>query len=570
MAKKKKKKEREEMGRVATTPLITKPTFIRNELKKGFYELDTGRCYDTAFNEWIKEIPGTRWNWDVKRREVPIELAAAVDARAKLYFGKGIIYPPPLPYAKPPHWTKLSPFQQLFVDRVIEQHGGFAMFDPGLGKSAAALAAREGCTLVICPLSVATTWEKEHIPKWAREGATIYRHRSAKGWRYEGQEFIIISMDSLHTLEGKLPSKVWGVVVDEVHHFKNYKALRVQQLGKLLEEHPEARRIGLTGTMVAKHPLDIYQPVHLFWPWRFGKPSTFKERYFHLERGYGNSVIPRGLNERHQAELRTRLAGIGVIALEEDYPHLLPPLHMERVLIDLDTVELPDTVELFDGVDRATLTSIGETQCQRQLELIAPYKIYPAMDRAAEKMREGHSHIVVICYHRAVAAMVFNSVVNTKEYKEGGYQGVLATGEQTPEERLTRLEKAANADKAVAVVTMSAVGEGINIMGKFRQGILAELTWRPSLLKQMIARLRRRGQGLIPVNLEVLICPGTIDDAIMACLRDEVEMVAALTGETVGSLTTLKTEVLEMEDQESWRDGLMRAIQNLTSTDDYQ
>ncbi|EGG10256.1 uncharacterized protein MELLADRAFT_94587 [Melampsora larici-populina 98AG31] len=154
--------------------------------------------------------------------------------------------------------------------------------------------------LIICPLSVLSSWQNE-IKKWTSltsctlHGSPAERNRLTKqlGALESAHQFDIV----LTTYEGyeaeqgwfKYPARAWGyVILDEGHRIKNWDTQLAQSLQPIRSSH----RLILTGTPVQNNLVELWSLLHWLLPHIF-TPNTLSgfSRAFDLSAGSYNTTF---------------------------------------------------------------------------------------------------------------------------------------------------------------------------------------------------------------------------------------------------------------------------------------
>ena len=87
-----------------------------------------------------------------------------------------------------------------------------------------------------------------------------------------------VSMGHLH-YRVKDVSAAKYVILDEIHYLSSYKAKRSKAVKKYIEHAEPHGVIGLSGTPMLVRPKDIWHPLDLLWPDRFGNFFSFSQRF---------------------------------------------------------------------------------------------------------------------------------------------------------------------------------------------------------------------------------------------------------------------------------------------------
>jgi superfamily II DNA or RNA helicase len=462
-------------------------------------------CVPGRDTDGLGDMPGVRYRSG--RWYFGAESIGAVADR----FG---IAAPPLrdPEVEVPQWDRLRPYQHDLI-RFIHSRGGrgFGLFDTGLGKGPAALVAlqHKKRILVVTPSGggdMLKMWADE-IEKWV-PGRPVTFVKDAPPHRQEG--FFIVSMDQLKKVVHNYVHAEWfdGIIVDEAHNFKNYKAQRTDHLGQVLHHHSSAWVVMLTATPIGKDADDLFQQVHLTWPWAWGKPSDFRARYFDLETvnwGRGSSVRITGIRKAHRAELARRVAGLGIRATKQEWAHLLPPFTLETRWI---TARAPKVTEEMCRTEADIAYALSDDY------LIDP-KIRAASEFVAQRLADPNlTRYVVVTYHRKVAKQVYQRLVSTE-----GWDVTYIDGETASRDKA--IERARKTPKSLLVVTMDSIMQGLNTLVEWTNGLLVELYYRPLNVIQMLGRFHRMTSAS-PVMFEVLLVKGSIDEVIYRVFADRM------------------------------------------------
>jgi superfamily II DNA or RNA helicase len=120
-------------------------------------------------------------------------------------------------------------------------------------------------------------------------------------------------------------------------------------------------------------------------------------------------------------------------------------------------------------------------------------KLQVMIDRVKNLLAEGLNPIVW-CRYIATANYVAQQLQQELEKKKGSRTRVIAiTGEQSEDERETRLEELKGYSQRVMVAT-DCLSEGVNLQTHFQAAIHYDLPWNPNRLEQREGRIDRYGQ----------------------------------------------------------------------------
>lgn len=378
---------------------------------------------------------------------------------------------------------------------MLRAEGGALLADDmGIGKSAQALAAADAidaAPLVVAPANTLSGWGKQ-AARWLAAGA-------CHALSYEGF--------TKHAKAGTLPPHGL-LVVDEIHYAANPTSKRSKALAEWRTAHAGAPMLGLSGTPMTARPRDLWHPLNLLWPGRFGTKWAFEKRYCD-----GQFVeIPNV--EKHvwvadgasrSPELHTRLSRVMLRRTKADVALELPP--RERVVVDVD---IP--VSARKALARAARAIDGKGGVSDLLSNIEEYKIEAACELAQQAATCGE-RVLVLTTRRATAEIIGKRLGAPH-----------ADGSDSPAERERRL-----AGASTAVATLYAVGTGTDYLSGFSTLIMVGLDWVPSVILQGEARVHRIGSTK-PVTIYYLIGRGTLDEVVRERVLARLDQFAGVVG----------------------------------------
>ena len=220
----------------------------------------------------------------------------------------------------------LYEFQERTVKRIIKAGGTHLVaFEMGLGKTPTAIEAlrRQGerNILIVCPAVVRPHWEKEFDLWWPDHPEVQVLSK--------GKDFETITLGGIKITSYALAKHLEGlsdnfdsVVLDEVHMLKNSFSKRSKTFKTFLTS--KHKRLLLSATPITNEPKDLWNPLNLGWPCRFGTYWQFCFRYALIEKNeYGMKAY--GLDRENEKELRRRLAEVCTRVTKAEVAHLLPP-----------------------------------------------------------------------------------------------------------------------------------------------------------------------------------------------------------------------------------------------------
>lgn len=530
------------------------------------------RCsYDKAAIAQFKSMPGCMWDKDRRVWTAPAEAASMiaatlVKARIAKLRGPLVEIPEPSPIEIADD-SNLYDYQREGVDFVVDRctRFGAALLadDMGLGKSLQALCAIQhmnprgnlGRVLVVCPAVVLDHWVEETkrwidaevtkvvsaYPNWDGIGVVSYgvlagimlaphhlEWRSSDGQWFRHQTYadrdraewacgIERREDSsvewrVVTMRRPLPTAA-VMVLDEVHYLSSYKAQRSRAVRAYLESSRPKAVIGLSGTPLTARPRDLWHPLDLLYPNRFGRFFSFAARYCD-----GHYKEIEGLEKEvwdcdgasNLEELGSRLKPL---MLRRTKNEVLELPDRQRIVLP---ISLPDRV--LSSISRAFADIEGSATVQATLSSTEGYKLPHAVELTADLVKQGH-RVLLLTTRKKTAADI------AKRLRKERIDAPVATGDTNATKRAALL----NSAKSAAVATIFSVTTGINLVG-FDVIIFVGLDWVPSTLLQAEARIHRIGQTK-KVTYYYLIGLGSVDEIIRSKVIERLDNFAVLMGD---------------------------------------
>lgn len=412
-----------------------------------------------------------------------------------------------------------EPYQLLLRDHLYRNRAAAGFVGLGLGKTATALSAitELACdgdfrgALVVAPVRVARlTWPNE-IRKW--DQFKWMRYEILQGQKPSGRSDIyLINYERLHELRDL--SFCDTVVFDELTRAKNPKSERINALRPLLG--PVRRRWGLTGTPRPNSVLELYAQIRLLDDGKRLGPSSVAFRKCFCE--------PTDWNEHTW----TAKPGAAEIIYQKIHDLCI-------TLKSSDYLNIPDTV--VEDVD-VPLPAVAHA-LYRQVEK----ELYGVVGDGGEILAP-NAGALAIKLHQVAGGTVYDADRNVhivhdakisalkKLLKTVDGNAIIFTSYRHERERVCAAIGGTDASRVTGdienlwntgalgdlVADPRSMGHGLNLQAGGRTVIWYSPHWSRELYDQANARVARKGQTEIPIVYR-LVCPGTIDDAIVETLR---------------------------------------------------
>ena len=468
---------------------------------------------------------------------------------------------------------KLYNYQQDGVKAMLKSLGRLRASlnadDMGLGKTIQALRAADaslkpgGRALILCPSVMLLTWIQE-AKQWlgvdlVRLGVDTVAGREADArWRTEGG-YAVMTCDGFAsastTYNERMIAKAVGtfcealvcltdpgrgfmkvktrlakaerfvdqaagmlvpvdlMILDELHYYANPSSRRSKAVRKFLESHRQRPYvIGLTGTPIPVRVKDLWHPLELLTPGRFGHKagfSSFESRYANGQfveiKGLDRAVWQAdGASNLEELGLRLRNSGLMVRRIKGEVADELPA--RQRILT---YVELPDRQRR--ALASAYVSMNDSNSVGRALSAVEEHKIDAALELVSSLRQQGRK--VLLFTVRRATAKLLGEKLNCP----------YVTGEDDPDRRREML-----ASVDVGVATVYSVTTGITLTN-FDTVVFVGIDWVPSTLLQAEARVHRIGQTR-DVVFYYLIGAQTIDETIAGKVIERLDAFTTVIG----------------------------------------
>jgi SNF2 family DNA or RNA helicase len=444
--------------------------------------------------------------------------------------------------------------------------------DMGLGKTVQALALierewqatlRNGGqrpTLLVCPTSVISNWQKEaarftpDLPVMIHHGVTRAKGEAFK--KEAAKHAVVVSSYPLLQRDSEILKDVrWsGVILDEAQNVKNPETKQSRAARALKSDY----RVALTGTPVENNIGDLWAIMEFLNPGFLGAQSEFKKTFF----------IPIQAQRDPEASARLkRLTG----------PFILRRLKTDKTII----ADLPEKNEmkvfctltkeqasLYAAVAQDAIRSIGESEgIQRRGQVLATLSKlkqvcnHPAQflgDNSAIPGRSGKLARLTEMLEEALSegdrALVFSQfaemgAIIQKHLQETFGREALFLHGATPKKHRDRMVERFQSSNgngggpSVFVLSLKAGGTGLNLTAA-NHVFHFDRWWNPAVENQATDRAFRIGQTR-NVQVHKFICAGTLEDKIDEMIERKQAIAASVVGAGENWLTELSTDQLK-------------------------
>ncbi|CAL9372019.1 DEAD/DEAH box helicase [Streptomyces sp. enrichment culture] len=431
--------------------------------------------------------------------------------------------------------------------------GGCLADDMGLGKTITLIALHlhrqteaetAGPTLVVCPTSLMSNWQRE-IEKFAPGTAVRRFHGPRRDLQdLADGEFVLTTYGTMRLDARRLAEVPWGLVVaDEAQHVKNPYSATARELRSI----GTRARVALTGTPVENNLSELWAILDWTTPGLLGRLGSFRTRYAQaVEGGHDPAAAERLSRLVSPFLLRRRKSDPGIA------PELPPKTETDRV-VSLTR----EQAALYEAVVRETLEEIAGADAMARRGLIVKLLTglkqicnHPAQflkeDRPRIEGRSGKLELLDELLDTILAegqgVLVFTQYVQMGRLVERhlagrGVPSQFLHGGTSVAEREAMVRRFQDGEVPVFLLSLKAAGTGLNLT-RAEHVVHYDRWWNPAVEAQATDRAYRIGQTR-PVQVHRLITEGTIEDRIAEMLRRKSALADAVLGSGEAALTEL-------------------------------
>src|SRR6185437_11398520 len=441
--------------------------------------------------------------------------------------------------------------------------GGILADDMGLGKTVQLLALLAGDdpgvgpTLLVCPMSLVGTWQRE-AAKFA-PGLRVHVHHGAERARGKAFARAVAEADLVITTYAIAARDAVGLaaldwhrlVVDEAQAIKNAATRQATALRQV----PARHRIAVTGTPVENRLADLWSIMEFANPGLLGSARRFKELY-------AEPVERRG--DEQAAERLRRITQPFVLRRVKTDTSIISDLP-EKLEMDVLCNLTAEQASLYQAVVEDMLGKIERSEGieRRGLVLATMTKLKQVCNHPAQLLRDG-SRLAGRSGKLARLEEILDEVLAAGErallftqYAEFGgmLRGHLSArfgrevaflhggvGKKERDALVARFQEAGPAAPPLFVLSLKAGGTGLTLTAA-NHVVHVDRWWNPAVEDQATDRAFRIGQRR-SVQVRKFVCAGTVEEKIAAMIRDKRGLAAKIVGAGEQWLTELSTREL--------------------------
>jgi len=414
----------------------------------------------------------------------------------------------------------------------------------GIGKTIQAIKAVEFCggTLVVCPASIKTNWEREILAN--DPGADIETLNGRNGLPNAiAPDWVIINYDIMNYRKDELEQRISdgeikSIILDEAHYIKG-KSKRAMATLALTDK--VERVYCLTGTPLLNRPIELWHLlVAINHPLTIenGARTSFSKKYCG---GFLKVIPPTKWRKKpiifwnesgatNLNELRKNLVGYMLRRKKEQV------LDLPEKIIDIMRVELTleqrkryatawdEYIEYLreNPPENTTLRSVLAArqlvEIQKLKQVCSQAKVNRIVNDAINAIDQGEKIIIFSQYKKTISMI-------QEEIRKKKIETVELTGSTKSEDRQTAVDRFQNDENVkVFIANIKAGGVGITLT-KASIVIFADMDWTPEVHSQAEDRAHRIGQAGT-VNVYYYVAEDTIEMDIIELLAKKKKMVA--------------------------------------------
>jgi SNF2 family DNA or RNA helicase len=429
---------------------------------------------------------------------------------------------------------------QTYAIEFIEAKDEAAIFlSMGLGKTVITLTAikdlldagKVNKVLIVAPKRVAeSTWPDE-IKKWDHLSGLDYAVATGAPKQRmdalnENNPVTLINRENIEWIVEKsgYEFNFDMVVLDELSSFKSYQSKRFKAMIKVRSKIDKI--VGLTGTPSSNGLMDLWAEFRILdFGERLGRYITnYRQRYFEPDKRNQTVIFSYKPLPFAEETIYDKISDITISMKAEDYLEL-PDLIINEVKVDLSESERAT----YDGLCKDMVVQVQENE----IDAINAAALSNKLLQMANGAVYDETKTPVFIHDRKLDAL--------EDLVEGanGKPVLIAYWFKHDLERIKKrfdvreikttddIVDWNNGKIQIGVIHPASAGHGLNLQSGGSTLIWFGLTWSLELYDQTNARLYRQGQKE-SVVIHHIITKGTIDEDVMAALKDKQETQDAL------------------------------------------
>jgi len=418
-------------------------------------------------------------------------------------------------------------------------------------------------TLLICPTSVVTNWDRE-VQRFAPSLSTLV-HQGAS--RLRGEAFfqaaksvdMVLTSYALARLDAEMMQSIqWlGVILDEAQNIKNPAAKQTQAVRKI----PADFRLALTGTPVENRLSELWSIMHFLNPGYLGARERFRSEFaLPIERYHDQEALDR----------LKRLTGPFILRRVKTDPRVIQDLP-EKVETKVYCRLTEEQATLYEAVVQDAMRQIEEKEGMERRGLVlsmlmqlkqicnhpVQYLHQLGKDGDAGKEMGGRSgklerldELLDEILATGDRALIFTQFSEMGQLLAGYLPHTLGVVTQflhggTPVKLRDQMVRRFQEDEhapSIFILSLKAGGTGLNLT-RANHVFHFDRWWNPAVEDQATDRAFRIGQNR-NVQVHKFVTSGTMEEMIDDMIESKKGLAQAVVGSGEQWLTELSTDEL--------------------------
>ncbi|MEK6864553.1 MAG: DEAD/DEAH box helicase [Nanoarchaeota archaeon] len=459
---------------------------------------------------------------------------------------------------------RLRPYQKIGFSWMLYLRnigfGGILADDMGLGKTiqtiAYLLAAKERPSLVVCPTSVISNWEKE-LKKFS-PSLKVYVHHGQDRLKTEklmdelkNNDVVLSSYATLRKDEAHFSGINWcNVILDEAQNIKNPEAKQTASINKLKSRN----RFCLTGTPVENRISELWSISN------FANPG-FLSNWSNFKKNFAEDIELQ--NDANKINILKKIIGPFIIRRLKTDKQIIRDLPTKSEIKDYCNLT-KEQASLYQAIVDNSLKAIKDkNENRRALILAALTKMKQVCNHPSNFLKDGSSglsdrsgkvirlrELINVFLRNNEKCLIFTQYREMGEMLKNDLEGYFDTpvcflhGQQSRKQReqiIDSFQSESNSSPKIFVLSLKAGGLGINLT-KANHVIHFDRWWNPAVENQATDRAYRIGQRK-DVFVYKFITSGTVEEKIDEMIDRKLYLSNSL-------LSTGEIAVTELDDEQ--------------------
>lgn len=444
----------------------------------------------------------------------------------------------------------LYPYQKEDSDRILKMGSALNFSEMGVGKTPEALQVVEKggyhIPLIVCPNSLRLEWKRQ-IDEWVGpdkcavcSGDSYMKGLALVNSFKEGKKYRIINYEALRNpllaeMLAHIPFDI--IIFDEIHKLRNpHTKLVVGKVKskwdpkdreggawKFLNEHLDAKILGLSGSPIMNYPNDLYVPLSCVRPKEYPRDITPWRHFMYKYCMWNDSRYgPYIYGTRNLDQLREETSDFIIRRTKKEVLPYLPEKYYRRITLEMK----PDQRKLYKQMETElkVLLDTGEPlyspnvlACLTRLrQMNLDPKIVGVTSSSAKT--EFILDMIESTDEKLVIFSCFEKYIHLLHLLLPNTPHSMITGQVHPDKRSEEVRRfQEDPEVKLCLGTIQAMGEGVTLTAA-SNAIIADRWWNQPSNQQAEDRIHRIGQ-----TKGVQIILPVVEDSVDAVLDEILE-----------------------------------------------